>query len=81
MTRDVLRVLERGREALPGLGERVLRESREERRSDEVLRTARRLREEKNCFLKNLSGLRKLTTFYLTKNYHRWVTFLCENDQ
>ena len=28
------------------------------------------------CFLKKLSGVRKLTTFYLTKNYHRWVTFI-----
>ena len=26
------------------------------------------------CFLKKLSGVRKLTTFYLTKNDHRWVT-------
>ena len=28
------------------------------------------------CFLKNLSEVRKLTTFYLTKNDHRWVTFI-----
>ena len=26
------------------------------------------------CFLKKLSGVRKLTTFYLAKNDHRWVT-------
>ena len=26
------------------------------------------------CFLKKLSGARKLATFYLAKNDHRWVT-------
>jgi len=26
--------------------------------------------------LRKLSGVRKLTTFYLTKNDHRWVTFI-----
>ena len=34
------------------------------------------------CCLKKLSGVRKLTTFYLAKNGHRWVTFyLARNDQ
>ena len=28
------------------------------------------------CFLKKLSGVRKLTTFYFAKNDHRWVTFI-----
>ena len=28
------------------------------------------------CFLKKLSGVRMLTTFYLAKNDHRWVTFI-----
>ena len=28
------------------------------------------------CFLKKLSGVRKLTTFYLVKNDHRWVTLI-----
>ena len=28
------------------------------------------------CFLKNLSGLRILTTFYLAENDHRWVPFI-----
>ena len=28
------------------------------------------------CFLKKMSEVRKLTTFYLTKNDHRWVTFI-----
>ena len=28
------------------------------------------------CFLKNLSGVRMLTTFYLAKNDHRWVIFI-----
>ena len=28
------------------------------------------------CFLKKLSGVRKLTTFYLAKNDHRWVIFI-----
>ena len=28
------------------------------------------------CFLKILSGVRMLTTFYLAKNDHRWVTFI-----
>jgi len=27
------------------------------------------------CFLKNLSGVRVLTTFYFSKNDHRWVKF------
>ena len=30
-------------------------------------------------FLKKLSGVRKLTTFYLAKNDHRWVTFISLN--
>merc|ERR1719506_3453413 len=29
-----------------------------------------------NRFLKNVSGVRTLTTFYLAKNDHRWVTFI-----
>ena len=28
------------------------------------------------CFSKKLSGVRMLTTFYLAKNDHRWVTFI-----
>ena len=28
------------------------------------------------CFLKNLSGMRMLTTFHVAKNDHRWVTFI-----
>ena len=28
------------------------------------------------CFLKKLSEVRKLTTFYFAKNDHRWVTFI-----
>ena len=28
------------------------------------------------CFLKKLSGMRTLTTFYLSKNDHRWVIFI-----
>ena len=28
------------------------------------------------CFLNNLSGVRMLTTFYLTKNDHRWVILI-----
>ena len=28
------------------------------------------------CFLKKLSGMRMLTTLYLTKNDRRWVTFI-----
>ena len=28
------------------------------------------------CFLKNLSEVRMLTTFYLAKNDHRWVAFI-----
>ena len=28
------------------------------------------------CFLKKVSGVRKLTMFYLTKNDHRLVTFI-----
>ena len=28
------------------------------------------------CFLKRFSEVRKLTTFYLAKNDHRWVTFI-----
>ena len=38
----------------------------------EVERCVRR----KNCFLKKLIGVRKLTTFYVAKNDHRWVTFI-----
>ena len=30
----------------------------------------------KNCLLKKLSEVRKLTTFYPGKNGHRWVTFI-----
>ena len=29
-----------------------------------------------SCFLKKLSGVRMLTTCYLAKNDHRWVTFV-----
>ena len=29
-----------------------------------------------NCFLKKLTGVRKLTTFYLAKSDHRWVKFI-----
>ena len=28
------------------------------------------------CFLEKLSEMRKLTTFYLAKNDHRWVTII-----
>ena len=28
------------------------------------------------CFLKKMSGVRKLTTFYCAKNDHRWATFI-----
>ena len=28
------------------------------------------------CFLNNLSGLRIVTTFYLAKNDHQWVSFI-----
>ena len=28
------------------------------------------------CFLKNLSEVRMLTTFYLAKNDHQWVSFI-----
>ena len=28
------------------------------------------------CFLKKLSGVRTLTTFYIAENDHRWVTFI-----
>ena len=31
---------------------------------------------QENCFLKKLSGVRKLTTFYPAENDHRWVTFI-----
>ena len=31
------------------------------------------------CFLKTLSEVRMLTTFYLAKNDHRWVTFISLN--
>ena len=34
------------------------------------------LRLQKHCFLKKLSRVRKLTTFYFAKNDHRWVTFI-----
>ena len=34
------------------------------------------------CFLKKLSGVRMLTTFYAAKNDHRWVSFyFSKNDQ
>ena len=40
-------------------------------------RTTRRLTlATRFCFLKKLSGVRKLTTFYFAKNDHRWVTFI-----
>ena len=28
------------------------------------------------CFLEKMSDVRKLTTFYLAKDDHRWVTFI-----
>ena len=31
------------------------------------------------CFLKNLSELRMLTTFYVAKNDHQWVDFVSKN--
>ena len=68
---------------------KTAKKKRTRRKPSEILRNSRKCNRDEGvgggcgslhfptnfCFLKNLSEVRMLTTFYHTKNDHRWVTF------